>query len=206
MRALEKSDLPLYKAPSLSPKHVQRRLLLGAILGLGIVLSQLWSLSQQLEQSWRPVNYNKYSESEGFLSQDEFITGLKQCYILQWNKNFHQRGQTTKKERKNPRFGLPIRKPSNTAQNSAPFLALVNATLWDGDGNEKDNAAVIVKEGVIQAICPMESFGNPDREKNPCSCLDSYDPINLVSQACPGLLVVNLHGRVLTPGLVDLHR
>ena len=72
-------------------------------------------------------------------------------------------------------FGAPEGVP-------APPLALVGATLWDGAGNEVEDAVIVTRDGKIESVGPRATTPVP-----------------------AGIDVIDLTGRFVMPGLIDTH-
>lgn len=77
--------------------------------------------------------------------------------------------------------GKSGKNPRSRLPGNLGCLTIRNCTIWDGIGNIMDNMDIRVQDGVIKQITHTH---------------------HITSSSCP---VIEAHGRIVTPGLIDAH-
>ncbi|KAJ3123381.1 hypothetical protein HK100_011628 [Physocladia obscura] len=147
---------------------------------------------------------------------DAFAFGLDACRrnadaVANANASFRDGGAPSLPRRGNPRHRalakVTVLKPDSDVHHPASDAPILfkNATVWDGVGNRLANTDVSIGYGIILKIgsaLTIRDVVNAGREYH---AKLSLSDLSTFAFTAADVEVVDLEGRVLSPGLVDMH-
>ncbi|KAJ3117413.1 hypothetical protein HDU96_006794 [Phlyctochytrium bullatum] len=204
-------DPPLLKRSGIPSEDLKRSLLFFGALFFTVATAFLCD-----RLLFRGISTKQQPPAVGGITQEVFDEGWAQCERIWEAKEVNptqiKTGGGPSAERRNPRYYAMVNNSAAAVNSAGTPVLIKNATVLDGIGNRLENVDVALVLGQIHAVGPnlephdvAEKANALVRQRSRDGKDDGAKLLSAKVFKKEDVLVVNVEGRFLTPGLVDQH-